>query len=160
MSFCLLLAQEDRFALWRQAVEEQFRSGGTFTSAFLAIFGLIVLVVGAAWLSERQRRKMDQIDDLRDPLRLYMSLVTRLDLLPPQRNLLTRIGKELKLPQPAAILLSETQYDGRTAEWLEKHGPTDSSALKSDVEVLVKARAKLFPNRAAGVIGGPSRTSD
>jgi hypothetical protein len=148
--------QEDRFEQWRQAVQDQFQFGGTFTSAVLAILGLVLLVVITAWLSNRQRNRIDRGVESKDPLRLYENLVTRLELLPPQRTLLLHVAKDLNLTQPAVMLLSESIYDRRISEWLEKHGPSEKQALKAEADILVKARSRLFPNRSTGVIGAHS----
>jgi len=148
-----VISKEERFEQWRQAVQDQFQFGGTFISLVLVIFGLLLVVLITAWLSNRQRIRIDHGVESRDPHRLYENLIARLELLPPQRALLLRMAKDLNLTQPAIVLLSESIYDRRIAEWLEKHGPGDRQGLKSDTDIFVKARSRLFPNRSTGVIG-------
>ncbi|MBI1825818.1 MAG: hypothetical protein HY287_07025 [Planctomycetes bacterium] len=146
------------FEAWRRAVQDQFQFGGTFTSAVLAICGLAVLILITTWLSNRQRNRIDQGVESKDPLRLYENLVARLELLPPQRTLLLRMAKDLNLSQPTVALLSESIYDRRISEWLEKHGPSEKQALRTEADILVKVRSRLFPSGSMGVIGSQSST--
>jgi hypothetical protein len=142
------LSQVVRFADWRRAVEDEFRGGGSLFWSLLAFAGLVIVVVMVYWLSERQQKKIDGVNEYRNPQRLFRDLLQRLELLPPQRQLLETVARDQRLKHPTVILLSEGLYDRHVNEWLRsRNRPVLGTEGHAETQSLTRARRRLFRGR-------------
>lgn len=105
----------------------------------------IVIAVGTCVVllaSRRQRRVKGEVVP-NDPRKLFHSLLDRMEFDGPDRRLLESAAKELKLQNPAVILLAPATFDRSMAEYMQRTaaGATNATATAS----LRRMRARLFP---------------
>lgn len=150
-----LLAQPARFDEWRQAVETQFRNGDSAGSAIAAVVILLGLILLAAWLSERQRRKAERVELGDDPGTVLHSLIAKLELPTGHRDFLQRFIRELRPMQAGILLLSESEFDRHASAWQNRPGAPSRGGSESDT--IARIRARLFPHAGGGVVGAEHR---
>ncbi len=100
----------------QQAVSDQFQKGGSFATVLLVLSGLAAMLVVAYYLAKRQRKTADNARHT-DHGQLFSELVDKLDLSPPQRDLLEVAAKSLRLSKPAVILISSAMFDSHLEDW-------------------------------------------
>lgn len=139
------MTEPPRLTEVQRSVSDWFQGGGSVSSAFLVIAAMAGALLIAWALSQRARRR-DNRTTINDPGVLFDDLVGRLPLTPQQRHWIAAMVRELRLQQPAVVLLSPALFDRYHHEWTA--GPTRSStrARKPHASVSVKdVRAVLFP---------------
>jgi hypothetical protein len=156
-----VMAQSPQFEAWQRAVRNQFQYGGSWTSAFLVLLSLAALVLLVGWLSriqERLQRKTEIAPQYSDPQRLYMHLLSNLGLSVPQRQLLESVARDLRLPHPTALLVSETLYDQCVEQWTRRAGSAAAEADRAITrQIFTRTRSRLFPEGTGMVFSTPTR---
>lgn len=100
----------------QKAVRDQFQEGGSFAAVLLVLSGLAAMLYVAYYLAKRQRKTAVDTRHT-DHGQLFSELVDKLDLSPPQRDLLEAAAKSLRLSKPAVILISSAMFDSYLAKW-------------------------------------------
>lgn len=79
----------------------------------LVVATIVVVVFGSLALIHRRRTRR-----IRNPGRLFRELLRRLPLDGPQRDLLRRIARDLRLDQPAVLVLSPQVFRSHANRWM------------------------------------------
>lgn len=141
-----VLLQSDQMPQFYRAVREQFNQGGTIGSMLivLASFAALVLLV---YVLNRLEQRATTNTEPSDAQRLFRDVVGRLGLNEAQRQLLESVAKDLRLRNPAILLLSERLFDQHVQEWVgrQKSGATGCEQAVS------RMRSRLFPGEAGFV---------
>ncbi|MBI4717823.1 MAG: hypothetical protein HY763_08475 [Planctomycetes bacterium] len=140
-----VLAQAARLADFQRAVRNQFAEGGTVLDV-VAIAGFLAAIVLLVYYFDRRQQRGRQPVQPNRPFDLYRDLVRRIPLTVAQREFLTGLAKDLRLPQPTVILLSPALYDQAVAQWQARPAhaaPSRSGAGPSPVPAAT--RRVLFP---------------
>jgi len=132
----------------QKSVADHFQKGGGILSMMLVMLGIAGIVALVAWLSRRQE-KIHSPTTTSNPQKLFHGLLAKLDLTVQQRSLLKSVARDLRMPQPAALLISKELFSKSVKEWNDrtrasadrKAGPKLSSEL---VEQITRV---LFPSR-------------
>lgn len=120
----------------RQSLTQQFNEPGSVTGLVLAALTLAAVVI-LAWLLQRWQERRRVPADMWDAPGLYRELLDRLDLPEDQRGVLTAVARDLRLANPAVILISRRLFDESMEAWGTRHRGSD---------VLVgRIRQRLFP---------------
>ena len=123
----------------QQAVRDQFQRGGSLSTVLV-----VVLCVSAAvllvWVLTRLFRAREGGNLPDNPKQLFHDLLEKLDVSAPQRQVLDRMAKDLRLKQPSTILLSESLFERCAAQWR-----TGRAGARGDQELVCQIRAVLFP---------------
>ena len=156
-----VMAQSPQFEDWQRAVRNQFQYGGSWTSVFVVLLSLVAIIVLVGWLSRIQNRSQQSAANSprnSDPQRLYAHLLSNLGLSVPQRQLLESVARELRLPHPTILLISETLYDQCVEQWTRRAG---GAAVEADrattLLILTRTRNRLFPEGTGMVFSTPTR---
>lgn len=130
----------------QRSVREQFQEGGSFLTAMLVLLGITGVVLAAYCLTLRQRRAGEHAQRA-SPERLFRDLMDKLDLTSPQRQLLDTMARDLRIKQPAVILLSPDLFDRYLGEWhVRQHPMTIDGDEQVNPRMAAQIRAALFPN--------------
>jgi hypothetical protein len=74
-------------------------------------------------------------------------LIQKLPLATSQRQWLTTMAQELKLPQPSVILFSRSLLEQSYEQWVSRRAADSGQAGEpSDRHVFAQVRAALFPH--------------
>lgn len=129
----------------QRAVRDQFQEGGSTGVALLIVVGIVGLVLVAYWLTRRLNLDSGERARPDDPGKLYRELLDKLDLPPAQRRILDTVAKDLRLRNPAKILLSPKLFDRCVDQWEETRGQADTRAAEGPPERLIhQIRTALF----------------
>lgn len=126
-----------------RAVRGRFQEGGSFPVILLLMATGLSIFWIANLLAQRQRRvRATTLPP--DPGRLFSDLMSRLGMTPQQRKALEHVARDLRLANPAVILISETLFDRgleryRAARLSDQPESSDPTALMTEI------RATLFP---------------
>ncbi len=143
------LAQSSEFDTWQRAVQSQFQKGGSWISALLVILAIAAFVILVSWLTRIQRkfqRKVGHGPQRSDSQRIFTHLVCNLGLNVPQRQLLESVARDLRLPHPTVLLISETLFDRMVDEWSRRavHESRKSSDPNT-IQLVARTKSRLFP---------------
>ncbi|MDO8632674.1 MAG: hypothetical protein Q7R41_19500 [Phycisphaerales bacterium] len=156
-----VMAQSSQFEAWQRAVRNQFQYGGSWTSVFVVLLSLAALVVLVGWLSRIQNRSQQRTENAprnSDPQRLYAHLLSNLGLNVPQRQLLESVARDLRLPHPTTLLVSETLYDQCVEQWTRRAGGAAAEADRATtLQIFTRTRNRLFPEGTGMVFSTPTR---
>lgn len=131
----------------QRAVRDHFQEGGSIGSVLLVVGVVAGVILAACWLARRQRRRAQKHAPRDDPDRLFGDLLRGLALTAPQRGLLDTVAKELRLRNPAVILLSPTLFDRHVDQWRAlNHQACDHVDPRADERIVAQVRAVLFPS--------------
>lgn len=127
-----------------RTMREQFSKGVSLSSLAIflaAIFGLALLLFFLGRLQNRrhQQTKPD------DAVRLYHGILSRLRLTFPQRRLLKAIAKEMRLTNPAVILLSPERFQKAAEGYRIALMRKGNSAGSVSPQTLGRLSRALFP---------------
>lgn len=140
-----LLFQDTEFLEKLRQLGEPVRTGGSFPKVVLVLVGLLGVLVLAYFLGKLQeilRKPMVH----NEPLDLYTDLLRRLRLSRPDRRLMRQLARDLGLPHPTVLLISESLFDRYVLQWQKSRhrgGEAGSGAVTEDKWSGI--RAKLFP---------------
>ena len=139
----LLLAQAGALSETQRAVREQFQHGGSVGAVILVAFGVLFVVVLIHGLTQLLRKNRGAQRD--DPERLFRDVLRKMRVPEPQRRLLDSLARELRLAQPATILVSEAVFERCVRRWqaVKRRTPRDA-------ELVDQTRMILFPRSAPG----------
>ncbi len=146
-----LLLQSNDLPAFYEAMRKQFSQGGSVGKALLALAALASLLVFAHFLN-RVERKVTVPAEPNDPQKLFRDLLPKLSLTLAQRQTLDTIVKDLKLRQPAVMLISETLFDNYLAQWRAQTGAPDPQ----HEEQLRRLKPRLFPTGVGWVASPPA----
>jgi hypothetical protein len=156
-----VMAQSSQFEAWQRAVRDQFQYGGSWISGILVLLSLAAIVILAGWLSRVQNRLQQGTENAprnSDPQRLYAHLLSNLGLSVPQRQLLESVARDLRLPHPTALLVSETLYDQCVEQWTRRTGDaTAETDRATTLQIFTQTRNRLFPEGIGMVFSTPTR---
>ena len=108
----LQLNPPDRLeAVQRYLNREGSVHGLVLTLLGFAAFGILVLIL-------HRLHRRTRAGDVDRPRRLFRKLIPRLGVSVPQRGLLLRIASDLRLPNPAVLLLGRRVFEARARQWL------------------------------------------
>jgi hypothetical protein len=97
-------------------IRDRFATGGS-TGGFLIIVGILALVflllVLIATVARRWRRRK-----VYNPKALFHEILHAVELTVPQRDLLRRIVRDLRMTHPAVLLISRQLYYENTNAWM------------------------------------------
>ena len=130
----------------QRAVRDHFQGGGSIGSVLLVVVvvaGIVLVACCVAWIQRRRTRKHAPI---RDPKRLLGDLLEGLSLTASQRRLLERVAKDLRLENPAVLLLSPTLFDRHMDRWRALNRPSHRDAgRRGEDQTVTRTREVLFP---------------
>jgi hypothetical protein len=140
------MLQEELWTAWREAVQDQFRDGGSLGSALL-VGGLLIAIIVLTFLLTRRQERTRQSEGFRGPARLFHDLMNRLPLSSEQKRLLQAIARRNKLPHPTVLLLSPALFD-QYAERYHQARATNVPAPRAlaEAEVTRQTRRALYPD--------------
>ena len=126
-----------------RAVRDQFQDGGSIAIGLLLIAGFLTVGWVVNLLARRQSRA--QATTLpSDPGRLFAELLPRLGLTPDQSKALKHVARDLRLANPATILVSPTLFDQGVERW-QASRPSAQSESQEPATPMTEIRATLFP---------------
>lgn len=99
------------------AIRDRFATGGStgrFAAVLAAIAALFLVMVLIAWLIQRRRQKR-----VYNPKALFQDVLRQLPLTVPQRDLLRRLARDLRLEHPTVLLLSPQLFLESANAWME-----------------------------------------
>ena len=131
-----------------QGVRDHFQGGGRVAPVVVVLLGLVLTLLVAYGLSRRQTRPAGGAGRA-DPQALFQRLLGKLELAAPQRQLLASMAQELRLENPAVILLSPALLDRYLDVWQTRPSspparPTGANR-EGFAELIAQTRAALFP---------------
>ena len=97
------------------------RSSGGQEWLLYVLLGLVVVLiitVAVHWLRQRRRER-----EVRRPEQLFQEALASLKMSPEDTSLLLRMVRELKVPQPTALLLNPEQFQQAVEQWVTRAGP-------------------------------------
>ncbi len=147
-----VLLQSDQLPEFYRAVRDQFTRGGSPVKAVLAILVIVVLVV-VVYIVNRFERRVSAPVETNDPQRLFRDMMHKLGLSAEQREQLDILSREMRLENPAVIVLSEKLFDQSITQW---RGRSEDPQAR---ELLGRLRARLFPNEV-GFVSSAASSSD
>lgn len=92
-----------------QSIRQEFMRGGSFGEVILAVLAIVVLLCVVALVYRLQQRGQGR--ELDNAEKLYRSLLQRLELSVPQRDLLRRIAAAQHLENPTVLLLGRRIFE-------------------------------------------------
>jgi len=98
------------------AVKDRFSTGGS-TGKFVFVVGLLLLMVLLLALISTLLRRW-QKRKVYNPKRLFLDVLRTTPLTVPQRDLVRRIARDLRLPHPAILLLSPRIFTENANAWM------------------------------------------
>ncbi len=141
-----LLSPAGRLTEIQRVVREHFHEGGSLATVLFVLSGIAVVVLLAYGLTIRQRR-VERIARSADPRGLFRDLQGKLGLTSPQRQLLDTMAKELRIENPAVILLCPALFDRYLGAWSVKRRKAIIGADESSrPDVAAELRTTLFPS--------------
>ncbi len=126
-----------------RAVRGRFQDGGSFAIILLLVATFISIFWIANLIAKKQRRARATTLPP-DPGRLFSDLMSRLGMTPQQRKALEHVARDLRLANPAVILISETLFD-RGLERYRAARPSGSPESTEPTALMTEIRATLFP---------------
>ncbi len=140
----LLLGQAGALSETQQAVREQFQHGGSVGAVILVAFGVLFVVVIVHSLTRVLKKNRGAQRD--DPERLFRDVLRKMRVPEPQRRLLDALAREVRLVQPATMLVSEAVFERCVRRWqaVERRNPRDA-------ELVDQTRKILFPRSTQGL---------
>lgn len=111
-AFLLAVTPYERF----MAIKERFSTGGSAGKFFLVIGLLLLAVATLALLATLARRWRAR--KIYNPRRLFLEVLRSVPLTVPQRDLLRRIARDLRLPHPTVLLLSPHIFTVHANAWM------------------------------------------
>lgn len=126
-----------------RAVRGRFQEGGSIAVVLLLVATFILIFWIANLIAQRQRRARATTLPA-DPGRLFADLMSRLGLTPQQCKALEHIAGDLRLANPAVILLSPTLFDRGLERWQAARS-SDPPESADPTALMTEIRATLFP---------------
>jgi len=135
-----VLGQMQRFEELRQALTREFNDNGSTTEILIVLLALAGLVA-LTWYLQRWQQGPKKVTEPFDAQALYAELLGKLDMPDDQRQLLETVAKDLRLPNPAVILISRRLFDENLLAWQaqRRSGPPTGDVLPGRI------RQRLFP---------------
>lgn len=141
-----VLLQIDGLTPVQRAVKEQFQKGGSVGTALLVVAGLAALAFVAYRLSGRPGGSERQLARPDDAIRLFRTLLSKLNLSEAQCNYLHSVTNDHGLKNPAKVLLSPALFDKYTERWTAERVRAEQGSPESTHHgVMTLTRAVLFP---------------
>ncbi len=141
------LSQEKVMTPFLNSVRGHFQTGGSLGVVLVSIVGVTFVVGLVCWLVMVRQEKKTYGGRLNDPQKLYLDLMNALILSREQRLLLSKIAKDMRLSQPAVILLSPVKFDNTSLAWCSSHFGVSAGALGEKKLTIADIRNKLFSLR-------------
>lgn len=142
----VLLVMPAQLTEIQRSVRDQFQEGGSFLTATLVLLGIAGVVLATYCLTLRQRRAGENARRA-SPEQLFRDLMDKLDLTSPQRQLLDTMTRDLRIKQPAVIVLSPDLFDRYLGEWhVRQRRTTVDEDEQTNPRMEAQIRATLFPN--------------
>ena len=126
-----------------RAVRGRFQEGGSF-AVILLLMATVLSIFWIANLFAKRQRRTRATTLPPDPGRLFSDLMSRLGMTPQQRKALEHVARDLRLANPAAILVSETLFDRGLERWRADR-PSDQPESPAPTALMTEIRATLFP---------------
>ena len=111
-------------------------SGDAGSVILLLLLGVMVILVGYAWLRSRQAPQAAH-----NAFKLYEDALASLGLSGEDRGLLKRMVRDLRLEQPAQLLLNAGYFDRTVGKWVATSSPQEQGRL---AERFKNIRRKAF----------------
>ena len=128
-----------------QGVRNRFQEGGSFTMLLLVLLGIGAVVLVAYWLTLQQHRA-ERRARLGDPRGLFRTLQDKLGLTSIQRQLIDTIATDLRIENPAVILICPALFDHHLSVWSANRRKSIASVDKPSLPgVVAELRTRLFP---------------
>ena len=125
-------------APWK-AVQQHFTRGGSLAGPLYAVLAIAALAV-LLWFVHHLQEKTWSDRTIDDPKKLYRSIVRRLGLTVPQRDLLYRIVRDLPLEHPTVLLMSPRSFADHTDRWSAKMRRAGGNAAhRADIDSVCRA---------------------
>lgn len=141
-----MIPKLDSLTPTQRAVREQFQEGGNIGTLAWVMLVLALVIVIAYFATRPKDRTLD--GTLRPcPQRFFRTLLSRLGLTAPQRRVLNSVAADLRLTNPAAMLLAPALFDRYTKQWRSRLDGRD--VPKSDTSnntAIEELRRCLFTN--------------
>ncbi len=133
----------------QRAVRDHLHEGGT-ANEFVWLLVVLALIIVVAYFATRPKDRAIGGVQRPSPQRFFRSMLTRLGLTTPQRRVLTLVAAELRLTNPAAMLLAPTLFDRYTEQWRSKNqGRNTPDSDTSDDTTVEELRRHLFASQCA-----------
>jgi hypothetical protein len=113
--------------------------GGAGNLVLLLVSAAIVLVIALAWHHARKGGR-----PLHSAMKLFRESVESLGLTREEKYLVERMVRELRLPEPARLLLDAGTFD-QSADKMVARAPKDKRSYLT--EALTKIRDKVFSHK-------------
>ena len=139
-----LLAQVSRNVEPWSAVHDQFNKGAYWKGIVLVMAAILAFLLLLHFILYYQKR-VEHPKQERDEHKLFSEVLRSLPLRVMQRNLLTRMARDLKMSSPLDMLLSPRLFTVASRRWLSA---TTTNTAKRAAE-LKEIAAALFPEVAA-----------
>ncbi len=129
-----------RFEELRQALSREFSENGSALEIGMVIAALVGLIA-LTWMLQRWQQRPQTPSEPFDAKGLFQELLGKLDMPEDQRELLSTMVKELRLPNPAVILISRRMFDENLLAWQTRR----SASLPVGDVLPARIRQRLFP---------------
>ena len=136
----MVLAQMQRFDELRRALTREFSDHNSTNEILIVLAALAALVI-LTWLLQRWQQRPRTVSEPFDAKGLFTELLGKLDMPDDQRHLLETMANDLRLPNPAVILISRRLFDENLIAWQSRR---HSDRPAGDV-LPGRIRQRLFP---------------
>ncbi len=138
MSRLDFLAQTSTLERW-EALQRGFNRSGAVAEALLLLCVVAAMLSVVLFVYTRYKRR--HALDFNDPRKLYRTILQKLDLSVPQRDLLRRMASDLELAHPTSLLLGRSVFESYAGRWLE----TGRHTHHADADRVGELADRLFP---------------
>jgi hypothetical protein len=104
---------------------------------------MLIVVVAVSWLHQRRRERQ-----VRRPEQLFQEALVSLNISPEDTSLLLRMVRELKVPQPTALLLNPEQFQQAVEQWVTRAGPSHADSWR---QRLLRIGERAFSGQTSAV---------
>lgn len=133
------------FDRMQESIYEQFRQGGSLYEALLVVLAILA-VVAAVFFAQRWQDRRRAAAAPNDPEGLFTELMEHLGLADGQRAFLRELALELRLPNPAVLLLCPLLFDRHVEDWRLRHAhQAAANGLEPRAALVGQIRRALFP---------------
>ncbi|UCE59556.1 MAG: hypothetical protein JSU63_19200 [Phycisphaerales bacterium] len=140
-----LLLQTGKLSPIQEAVRNQFQEGGSPVTALFIVVGMVAVIILAYWLTKAFRLGEAPTVQRRDPMQLYQELSRKLSLSETQLLILDSVVEDLRLEEPARLLMSAAMFDRCIDQWREHRSRSaDKTGGIPSRQAISKLRIALF----------------
>lgn len=133
------------FDRMQESIYEQFRQGGSLYEALLVVLAILA-VVAAVYFVQRWQDRRRAAAAPNDPHELFAELMEHIGLADGQRAFLKEIALELRLSNPAVLLLCPKLFDSHVEDWRMRHAHrAPVNGVEPRAVLLGQIRRALFP---------------